>query len=227
MSLSLPLRLEEDLKATNPANYIQSYPHTLDPNWKNKIVVPPYGAFFTKDMVVRDSTGNVLTRGNTRDYVCVQTPLRHAGYENVTLNELTGQETAQIIVIVNENIVGEINYDLRYVGGSFSHINTSALTDALKALQLDTRKVNFEDIEGKPVAYLPAWHITDAKDIMNMGAVCFWLEKIYEAILAGDQKQWEYFYSYVARRYPNVQDLDLLREELSNPAMVAYLCATL
>lgn len=227
MPLTVPLRLEEDLTGSNPDNYVQGYPYKLDPKWKNKIIVPPYGAFFTKDMHVFDSTGNLLQRGNSMDYVCIQTPLRHSSYENVTLNELTGQETAQIIVIINDNISGDVTLDLRYVGGSFASINSVELYNALRALQLDTRKVLFEDIVGKPTGYLPAWHITDAKDIMNMGALCYWLEKIYEAILAGDQKQWEYFYSYVARRYPSTQDLDMLREELSNPAHLAYLIATL
>jgi hypothetical protein len=76
--------------------------------------------------------------------------------------------------------------------------------------------VLWEDVSNKPPGYLPAWHITDARDIMNMGALCFWLEKIYEALLLGDQRQWDAIYSYIERRYPKV-DLDAFREELFNP----------
>jgi hypothetical protein len=108
----------------------------------------------------------------------------------VTLNEITGQETAQMIVIVNQNIAGKVYSDLRYVGGAYSFINQEAILDALKALSLDKRVIQFDDIRNKPPAYLPAWHITDAKDIMNLSALCYWLEKIYEAILIGDQRNW-------------------------------------
>lgn len=221
-----PIRLEEDLTGSNPANYITNFPHDLDPQWTNKIIVPPYGAFFTKDMVLRDQDGKKLQRGETKDFVCIQTPLRHASSPNVTLNEITGQETAQMIVIVNQNIAGKVYSDLRYVGGAYSFINQEAILDALKALSLDKRVIQFDDIRNKPPAYLPAWHITDAKDIMNLSALCYWLEKIYEAILMGDQRNWEAFYEYVARRYPSDIDLELLREEMSNPAYHAFLIAT-
>ena len=225
MPINTPLRFEEDLACNNPANFISNFPHDLDPNWVNKIIVPPYGVFFTKNMVLRDQDGKILERGKNKDYVCIQTPLRHASSPNVTLNEITGQETAQMIVIINPNIAGKVFSDLHYVGGAYSFINQEVILDALKSLSLDKRIVQFDDIRNKPPTYLPAWHVTDARDIMNMGAICFWLEKIYEAILLGDQKNWDSFYEYVSRRYPNTIDIDLLKEDIFNPGYDLFLAA--
>ena len=60
MPFNIPLRFEEDLTAANPANFISGDAYQLPANWKNRVMVPRYGAFFTKDLVVRDSTGREL-----------------------------------------------------------------------------------------------------------------------------------------------------------------------
>ena len=216
MPFQIPIRFEEDLTASNPANFIAGDAYTLPENWKNRVFVPRYGAFFTKDMVVRDASGRVLERGKNKHYVCVESPLRYPTTGNITLNEMSGFETAQFIVVVDPNVSQNLTVDLRYVGGAYS-INQDALIKALETLALDTRPVLWEDVGDKPPGYLPAWHITDARDIMNMGAVCFWLEKIYEALILGDQRQWDAIYKYIERRYPSKVDLDELNEQLFNP----------
>ena len=222
MPISIPIRFEEDLTAANPANFISGDAYQLPANWKNRVMVPRYGAFFTKDLVVRDSTGRELTRGRFGHYVCVQSPLRYPRANNVTLNEMTGYETAQFIVVIDPDVSQNITCDIRYVGGAYS-INQDALMTALDTLALDTRPVRWEDVSDKPPGYLPAWHVTDARDIMNMGAMCFWLEKIYEALLLGDQRQWDAIYAYIKRRYPSNVDLDEIREEFINPGYDAFM----
>ena len=216
MAFQVPIRFEEDLTANNPANYITGDAYELPVHWRNRVIVPRYGAFFTKDMVVRDASGRVLERGKNKQYVCVESPLRYPTNGNITLNEMTGYETAQFIVVTDQNVSQQVTVDLRYVGGAYS-INQDALIKALETLALDTRPVLWEDVSNKPPGYLPAWHITDARDIMNMGALCFWLEKIYEALLLGDQRQWDAIYSYIERRYPGKVYLDAFREEQFNP----------
>ena len=216
MPFNIPIRFEEDLTAANPANFVAGDEYELPLHWKNRVMVPRYGAFFTKDLVVRDQSGRVLTRGKGGHYVCVQSPLRYPSANNVTLNEMTGHETAQFIVVTDSAVSQTITCDIRYVGGAYS-INQDALITALDTLALDTRPVLREDVSNKPPGYLPAWHITDARDIMNMGALCFWLEKIYEALILGDQRQWDAIYAYIERRYPSTIDTDELKEALYNP----------
>lgn len=135
---------------------------------------------------------------------------------------MTGYETAQFIVVIDPDVSQNITCDIRYVGGAYS-INQDALMTALDTLALDTRPVRWEDVSDKPPGYLPAWHVTDARDIMNMGAMCFWLEKIYEALLLGDQRQWDAIYAYIKRRYPSNVDLDEIREEFINPGYDAFM----
>ena len=221
-TLNLPIRFEEDLTANNPNNFIHNDPYDLPLHWKNRVIVPRYGAFFTKDLIVRDDIGRRLDRGANGHYVCVQSPLRYPTTGNITLNEMTGYETAQFIVVTDQNVSNRIYCDIRYVGGAYS-INQDALIQALDTLGLDKRPVRWEDVSNKPPGYLPAWHITDARDIMNMGAMCYWLERIHEAILLGDQARWDALYEYIARRYPTGVDLDKLREDMFNPGYDAFM----
>ena len=64
--------------------------------------------------------------------VCVQSPLRYPRANNVTLNEMTGYETAQFIVVIDPDVSQNITCDIRYVGGAYS-INQDALMTALCA----------------------------------------------------------------------------------------------
>ena len=106
MAFQVPIRFEEDLTANNPANYITGDAYELPVHWRNRVIVPRYGAFFTKDMVVRDASGRVLERGKNKQYVCVESPLRYPTNGNITLNEMIGaaHENESYLSVVSKDI---------------------------------------------------------------------------------------------------------------------------
>lgn len=221
---ALPLRFEEDLTGANPANFITNHPHDLNPNWRNRILVPPYGAFYTDGLVLRDEAGVRLNRGAGKHYICVESPRSHAAPGNLTLNEVTGKETAQFIVVIDQSVSNRVYSDIHYVGGDYS-FGLELIKQAIDTLDLDNRPVSWEDVSDKDRAFLPAFHYTDARDIMNMGAVCYWLEKIHEALLVGDTDRWRGLYSYLRRYYPSTTDIGNIEEDLYNPGYQAFLMA--
>ena len=220
----LPLRFEEDLTGVNPANFITNHPHDLDPSWRNRILVPPYGAFYTAGLVLRDESGARLNRGAGKHYLCIESPRVHASPGNFTLNEVTGKETAQFIVIIDPSVSNRVYSDIHYVGGAYS-FGLDAVLGAISALDLDNRPVSWEDVADRDRAFLPAFHMTDARDIMNLGTVCYWLEKIHEAIMLGDTDRWRGLYAYLRRYYPSTVDIGNIEEDLYNPGYHAFLMA--
>lgn len=216
-SPTLPIRFEEDLTGHSPANYITNHPHDLNPQWRNRVLVPPYGAFFTDGLVLRDDSGRPLQRGRGKHYVCIESPLVHSSGGNRTLNEVTGKETAQFIVVIDQSVSNRIYSDIHYIGGAYS-FNNDAILEAIETLNIDNRPVSWEDVQDRDRAFLPAYHVTDARDVMNMGAVCYWLEQIYEAIMIGDRDKWAGLYKWLDVHYPTATNIDDLREDMYNLA---------
>jgi|AntDeeMinimDraft_5_1070356.scaffolds.fasta_scaffold05824_3 hypothetical protein len=168
-----------DLTGKRPDNYIPGERHDLDAavtTGNYRVFVPNYGGFYTQDMVVRDVSGTPLRKGE--DYIATYL------YERPTLR--SGLEVCGAVVIVNPNVSTTVFMDYQVVGGDFA-VSTDALQQVLNTLAEEDRPVEWANIIGKPNEYPAAGHLHALWELYGFEPVVTELERITQAIMAGDQ----------------------------------------
>lgn len=168
-----------DLTGRHPDNLILGERHDLDAavtTGNYRVFVPNYGGFYTQDMVVRDITGTTLRKGD--DYIATYL------YERPTLR--SGLEVCGAVVIVNPNVSSTVFIDYQVVGGDFA-VSTDALQQVIDTLAEDGRPVEWANIIGKPNEYPAAGHLHALWELYGFEPVVTELERIVQAIMAGDQ----------------------------------------
>lgn len=172
---NLIIKYPLDLRGNSPANRVVGERHTL-PADGNRVIVPNYGPFYTKGLIVRNAlTGEVLTRET--QWKAVQL------YQEAVLR--TGKEVCAVIVIVDESVGNEIEIDYQVVGGKFSRA-VPVIKQLIDDLDIDERAVKWGDILAKPEAFPPVSHLHDAGDLYGFEYLVAALEQIHNAILIGD-----------------------------------------
>lgn len=175
-----------DLQADLASNHIHGEPHTLAPG-VNRVIVPNHGAFYTKDLVVREAiTGRVLEP--IVDYV----PVMY--YQEPS--ERSGLEVMAAIVVTNGEVDPAVEVDMRLVGGMYTNI-TQPLIELIANLNLDDRTVRYGDLLGKPHAFHPAHHLHDIGDVYGFEYMVEAIDRLVLAVFHGDQAAFDEMRQYV------------------------------
>jgi hypothetical protein len=177
-----------DPTGKSPDNLVLAEPHVV-PRDKSRAIATFYGPFFTDSMVVRQKAQTTPLKRNV-DYKIINL------YQDATMQ--LGMSVSAALVIVNPNLGSEFEIDYQVVGGPFS-LSSDAVSDMFEALELDTRKVSWGDILGKPVRFPPSPHLHDADDLYGMEYLYDALEDLRTAILQGDVASHEQIYNYIDR----------------------------
>ncbi len=168
-----------DLTGRNPDNRILGERHDLDAavtTGNYRVLVPNYGGFYTRDMVLRDVSGAELRKGD--DYIATYL------YERATTR--SGLEVCGAIIVVNPNVSTSVFLDYQVVGGDFA-VSTDALQQVIDTLAEEDRPVEWANIIGKPNEYPAAGHLHALWELYGFEPVVTELERIVQAIMAGDQ----------------------------------------
>ncbi len=175
-----------DLTGINPNNLVPAEPHTL-PAGINRAIVPNYGAYYAKSLVVRDTgTGQVLVPNE--QFKAVQL------YQEATTT--TGLEVTSVVVVIDPNVGSDVEITYQAIGGEFSY-SVQALREMLTTLDLDNRPVNWGDILGTPTEYPAAPHLHDAGDLYGFEYLVEALDAIRRAVLIGNEAALDEIRSYV------------------------------
>lgn len=168
-----------DLTGKSPDNFIPGERHDLDAavtTGNYRVFVPNYGGFYTNTMVVRDVSGTELRKGV--DYIATYL------YERPTLR--SGLEVCGAVIITNPNVSATVFMDYQVVGGDFA-VSTDALQQVINTLAEEDRPVEWANIIGKPNEYPAAGHLHALWELYGFEPVVTELERITQAIMAGDQ----------------------------------------
>lgn len=171
----MTLKYPEDWSGTLPSNHITGEKHTV-PRVKNKCFALDGGPFFTGSLVITEAiTGKVLVRGT--DYK----PLFL--YQDASI--YAGQEVCAAIAIINDAVSGDLLVDYQIIGGTYVSL-IDALYQAITALQLDDRSIDWDDIKNKPELYPPEPHIHHVSALYGTEHMCMAIYALKQAILTGD-----------------------------------------
>lgn len=166
----LPLDLTGRL-ATNKRED-ESHILTRIPNKKNRACALYHGAFYVDGLIVRDGTGRLLEHGDDKDFV--------AAYNYGDLSSLTAKEIMAMLVIVNAAVVSPITVTYQAVGGAFG-ISTLELKALMQSLEEGNFKLKWEDIIGKPTAYVPEDHPHEWWQLWGMESTVTEIDRIANA----------------------------------------------
>ncbi len=161
-----------DLSGKMRTNLREAESHVLIQvsNKTNRVCVLDHGAFYTKDMLVRDATGRALTKGV--DYTTT--------YNYNELTNLTAKEVMGLVIVINPTVRSPVAVTYQAVGGPFS-ISVKELKVLLAALAEDTFTLTWESIIGKPTEYVPADHEHDWWQIYGMETTVTEIDRIAAA----------------------------------------------
>ena len=174
------LKYPEDWSGTLPSNRITGETHTV-PRLKNKCFALNGGPFFTESLVITvATTGKVLVRNV--DYKPIFL------YQDASI--YAGQEICAAIAIINDAVSGDLNVEYSILGGVYVSL-VDALYQAIEALQLDDRPIDWEDIKNKPELYPPEPHIHHVSALYGTEHICMAIYALKQAILQGNSVEME------------------------------------
>ena len=177
-----------DPLATLAVNYVKE-PHTRPDGIDRWLIVPPGGAFYTKDLIVTDSfSGREL-----------QPVTQYTVLELVTKAvDATGKEVACIILIKDAQFT-KVDVKQRYVGGEYQNyvVTAQQIIDQTKLDALNTTA--WSQVVGKPLQFPPQLHDHWVDDAYGMEALQYTLQTIRSSVEAGDAAGFGMIYQYIDR----------------------------
>lgn len=140
----------------------------------NRVFVCDHGAFYASTVTLRDATNRALVKGV--DY--------KATYHYGNLSEMTGKDIQGLVIITNLAVVSPVRITYQAVGGPFS-ISVKELKALLDQLAADDETFSFEEIIGKPTAYVPKPHSHEYWQLYGLESVVTEIDRITEARKVG------------------------------------------
>lgn len=182
------IKLPFDKTGKSPTNKVSSETHTLV-NRRVRAVVPEYGAFFSKSLVVRDGTTLApLVRG---------TQYRPAEKYNV-LSQKYGQEICAAILIVDENVGDDIVIEYQALGGEYSY-SSKKIAEEYASLDSGAISVDWNDLIDKDKLFQPAPHKQELSTIYGMEYWVKILQQIKQSIIVGDGQSHKELEAFIAQ----------------------------
>lgn len=162
------------------------------PRVRNRAFAPDGGPFYKDSVVLIDvESGDEIPKS---EYDCLYL------YSEAT--ERVGQSVCGIINVHNQAYYGAVEAITQVVGGSFSS-NVSAIQRMLETLEIDNRKIRFDDLIDVPVTMPPAPHLTWVGDLYGAEALVTALEQITAANVNANADMAD----LINERYTQVYDL--------------------
>lgn len=191
-----------DLTGRLPTNLRPAESHILTrvPNKTSRICVLNHGAFYVDNLLIRDNTGRRLDKG-----VDFET-----AYLYGDLSSLTAKEIMAMIVVKNVAVVSPISVTYQAVGGAFG-ISTVELKALMESLEEGNFSLKWEDIIGKPTAYVPEDHDHEWWQLWGMESTVTEIDRIAQA--------WKYGTKAIVRENENYGDAYV---DKAKDAMEAY-----
>ena len=184
-----------DLYGTAVSNKVVGEEHEIGAR-TNRIFASDYGPFFGSSAVVRDKlTGRQLNPQ-------LEYTLLHA-YEEA--QDRTGQAVYAAVRIINPDVSNFVLFDCQYVGGEFSY-SYYAIVDAIRALSLDNRTVNWGDLVGVPSQFPPTAHMHNIYDTYGWKTMIDVVADIPMAIREGAVATMELFKQQINQKFTEVDD---------------------
>lgn len=137
------------------------------PRVRNRAFAPDGGPFYKDSVKLFDTVTDELIPKT--DYDCLFL------YSRAT--QRTGQSVCGVINVHNADRYGALRAEVQVVGGEFSS-NVSAIQQLLTTLEIDNRKIRFDDLIDVPVTMPPAPHLTYVGDLYGMESVVTALDEI-------------------------------------------------
>jgi hypothetical protein len=186
-----------DLTGKSPNNFVTGEPHDLRISQidSNRVFVPVHGGFYTHNIKLYDVEGTVLVPNV--DYVATYL------YEEAT--HRSGLEVCGAIIVTNPNVSYQVYFDYQVVGGDYA-LSSKVMTEIIEALNADQRPVEWGKITGKPDAYPAAGHRHALWELYGFEYVITELERIAQAIKAGDQAMFDELRDYILRILQEAKD---------------------
>ena len=183
------IRYPLDPTGASRNNYVNKEPHTLD-NRKYRVIVLTHGAYFEETVNVFDVGRQVqLTKGI--DYQCTDM------YELPTSK--FGKVICGTICVTNLEVSSTIEVSYNALGGEFSN-NTELIAQMIKALEMDKRPVNYQNILNLPEGFIPAEHLHDIGDLYGFEYVVEAINRLGKVMLMGVDLQRDSIMDYVDQR---------------------------
>lgn len=178
-----------DLTASLAANYVEStYTRPQEGVW---IFAMAGGAFYTKDLIVR----------NTFNGQELEPLTQYRSLHTVSQAVLQSGKEVNAVIVITDNTVNQITVKRRIVGGPIYSVigsDVQSVIDEAKLNALDS--TTWGQVIGKPTQYPPALHTHYEEDVYGFEAAVFMLNKIKDAINYGDDGVFGMFYQYIDRQ---------------------------
>lgn len=176
-----------DLTATLPANYITTTHLRGNGPW---IFVPTGGAFFTKDLVIKNTLNNQILEPQ------LQYRALHVSKDAIMAS---GKEVCCVIVILDSSI-NEISLQRRVVGGVYQNVG-SDLDQIITDTDLDNlNSTSWGQVIGEPYQYPFDPHFHYVEDIYGLEHVIYLIESIAKAVSDGDGNVFGMMYQFIDKQ---------------------------
>lgn len=173
-----------DYSGTAAENKITGEIHVIG---VNKIIVPKYGCFHKKDLVL-----NILPSGDalTEDQYMVMDLYLEA--TQVT----SDAEIWNTIIITDTAIAGNVSVDYQALGGPWSKHNDKLIA-WLESRQVNTGTLDWPDVTDVPKKFNPSKHLHLLEHVYGMEYIVDSLKRVEEAIKVGSGPVYEAFLSNI------------------------------
>ncbi|QZA70619.1 hypothetical protein AH04_142 [Erwinia phage AH04] len=144
-----------DLTGTSKFNLVLQEPKSRTEVVNNQIFIPPKGPFYQKSFKMFDNSGKPLVEGEDYEFYGIM----------AKLTQYTGKPVGLFVRILKDSIVDwKMDYQ---VVGNFNVI-TNEILNMLQSIYQDDRYVMWDNIDNKPLWYIPDLHQHDlAYDIFG------------------------------------------------------------
>lgn len=178
-----------DLTASLAVNYVES--SHVRPDEGVWMLVLEGGAFYTKDLVVRNSfDGRELE------------PLtQYRALETVSDAVMESKKEVCSVIVITDSRVQQVSIKRRVVGGRYQTIGSDLTTivDQAKINALDS--TSWGHIVGRPYQLPSEAHTHYDKEIYGMETAVYLLDQIKTSITSGDKNLFGMFYQYIDRQF--------------------------
>ena len=178
-----------DLNATLATNYVEtSFVRPATGVW---MFVMEGGAFYTKDLVVR----------NSYDGRELEPLTQYRALETISDAVLESKKEVCAVIVITDSRVNQITVKRRIVGGRYQTIGSDILNivDEAKINALDS--TSWGQIVGRPYQLPSEAHTHYDKEVYGLETAIYIMGEIKTAITSGDKKLFGMFYQYIDRQF--------------------------
>ena len=165
-----------DLTGTLTSN-LTSHDMVLGSGSFNRAFAYPTGPFFADTFKLYEASRPNVPLERGKDYQLILL--------NPTLRKMTTREICTAVVVYNSTVSNDVTAKAQVVGGPYA-ANVDAIEQAINALDLDNRQIDFSDLSGVPEEFQTAPAYSDIGDIFGFEYIITILGQMTEVLKVGD-----------------------------------------